>query len=126
MDELLGKLMGFAISMFDASDWPDGGDVDMFEFQEAAIEHGLLLPEIRHEFCEEECACHEGYDNDDKLKGWTCYRIAPWLAEERRNRAAQLHVQLTGVGADGEPTSEPVTKQESTDGTAGVQPRSGN
>lgn len=125
MDDLLGKLKGFALSMMDASDWPDGGDIDMFDFQEAAIAHGLLLPEIRHEFCGEPCQCAEFYDNGDKQKGFTCYRIAPWLAEERRNRDAQLHVQPTEVGANIMPDVKPVTDGSFTDKTVGGQPRFG-
>ena len=35
----------FAKKMFELSDWPEGGDIDGFDFQEAAVECGLLTAE---------------------------------------------------------------------------------
>ena len=67
----------FARKMFELSDWPEGGDIDMFDFQEAAIECGLLIPETRTEPCGEHCHCAE-YHGDMK-DGVTCYRKAPIL-----------------------------------------------
>ena len=67
----------FAKKMFELSDWPEGGDIDGFDFQEAAVECGLLTPETRHEPCGDNCHCAE-YHGDMK-EGVTCYRKAPFL-----------------------------------------------
>ena len=67
----------FAKKMFELSDWPEGGDIDGFDFQEAAVECGLLTPETRHEPCGEWCHC-DSY-HGDMSEGVTCYRKAPFL-----------------------------------------------
>ncbi len=49
----------FAADMFEISDWPDGGDIDMFDFQEAAEARGLLVRVRAEEPCGENCGCVE-------------------------------------------------------------------
>ena len=70
----------FAKKMFNLADWPEGGDIDCLDFQEAAIECGLLITEIRTEPCTPNtsdcfCAVYKG----DMSEGVTCYRKAPFL-----------------------------------------------
>lgn len=70
----------FAKRMFELSDWPEGGDIDGFDFQEAASECGLLTPETRIEPCtmgSEYCHCSEYHG--DMSGGVTCYRKAKFL-----------------------------------------------
>lgn len=64
--------VGFARELFKLSDWPEGGDIDGFSFQDAAEKHGLLIPEVRTSPCGEYCHCAE-YHGDMK-DGVTCYR----------------------------------------------------
>ena len=82
----LRALREFAADMFDASDWPDGGDVDGFEFQELATKHGLLRPEQRTEPCGEDCQCCEVHSEEDMKDGFTCLRKAEWLQSVERAR----------------------------------------
>lgn len=72
----LANLEKFVNKMFELSDWPEGGDIDMFEFQEAAIECGLLIPETRFAPCADDgtCNCREYYGDDEFEKGIICYR----------------------------------------------------
>lgn len=71
--------LAFARKMFELSDWPDGGDIDGFEFQEAAIECGMLKAEQRTEPCEEDCHCAQYHGADAMKEGVTCYRKAAFL-----------------------------------------------
>lgn len=73
------RLLVFVRDLFIASDWPDGGDIDGFEFQELAAKHGVLTPETRTEPCQENCWCSEYHG--DMSAGVTCYRKAKWLLE---------------------------------------------
>lgn len=77
-------LRGFAQAMFEASDWPDGGDIDGFEFQELATKFGLLEPKEMTERCGEVCQCA---DMDEPP--FTCYRKTPLLT----GRVAELLAQ---------------------------------
>ena len=70
----------FAKKMFELSDWPDGGGIDGFAFQDAAVECGLLIPEIHKEPCGEGCFCADYHG--DMSEGVTCYRKAPFLIAE--------------------------------------------
>lgn len=74
----------FALKLFELADWPEGGDIDMFDFQEAAVECGLLTPETRHEPCSliEYCHCREYHG--DMSEGVTCYRKAAFLMPEKK------------------------------------------
>ena len=67
----------FAKMMFERSGWPEGGTIDGFDFQECAVECGLLTPEIRREPCGENCFCAEYHG--DMSDGVTCYRMTPVL-----------------------------------------------
>jgi hypothetical protein len=67
-------LVGFANAMFQLADWPDGGDIDGFDFQDAAIRYGLLIPERRTQPCQEGCQCEGMYDPDEWNQGIQCYR----------------------------------------------------
>ena len=79
------SLRAFAREMFCLSDWPEGGDIDGFEFQEAAIKHRLLVPEERHEPCNENsdelCQCADSNGPEDWKRGVKCYRKVQWLME---------------------------------------------
>ena len=86
----LRALREFAADMFDASDWPDGGDVDGFEFQELATKHGLLRPEQRTEPCGEDCQCCEVHSEEDMKDGFTCLRKAEWLVALRSVERARI------------------------------------
>lgn len=72
-------LRAFAREMIDLADWPDGGDIDGFEFQDAAVKHGVLIPERRTEPCGEGCSCDAFYSNEEWKEGITCCRIADAL-----------------------------------------------
>lgn len=59
-------LLGFAKAIFEATDWPTGGDLDGFAFQEIAEKYGLLKAETRTAPClPEGCHCAEYYDPDE-------------------------------------------------------------
>jgi len=74
------RLRLFVARLFDLTGWPDGGDLDGFDFQDAATEHGILTPETRTEPCNQNerdakhCHCEEYGDFPQ-----TCYRKAEWL-----------------------------------------------
>lgn len=75
--------VGFAKAMFEATDWPDGGDVDGFEFQEIAAKYGLLIPEQREALCGENCQCAEYHGAEEMKEGVMCFRrhralLAEW------------------------------------------------
>ena len=67
----------FARKLFEAADWPEGGDIEGGEFQDIAVACGLLIPETRTTPCAEQCWCEEYYG--DMREGVTCYRKAPFL-----------------------------------------------
>lgn len=78
MSDEMERLGKFADKMFELADWPDGGDIDMFAFQDAAVECGLLVPEQRFAPCSEDnCTCAGYYTEDEFKAGITCYRRAP-------------------------------------------------
>ena len=75
-------LTAFAREMIELSDWPEGGDIDGFDFQEAAVKHGILIPEKRAEPCGEDCNCNAYYSDAEWTEGVTCYRISAALAKK--------------------------------------------
>lgn len=75
------QLQRFARLMFQLSDWPNGGDIDGFAFQDAAVECGLLIRETRYEPCGDSCHCAESFDLDEMRDGVLCYRKAPFLTK---------------------------------------------
>ncbi len=79
----------FAKKMFELSDWPEGGDIDGFDFQEAAVECGLLTPETRYECCSMHGTCFCTEYHGDMSGGVTCYRKAQFLLAP--------NVELTGA-----------------------------
>jgi len=72
-------LRAFIANLFEATDWPEGGDLDGFQFQELATKHGILTPEERIAPCEgrESCWCSD-YGGPGPT---TCYRKAQWLID---------------------------------------------
>ena len=68
------NLEEFAREMFRLSDWPDGGDIDWFEFQQSAVRCGLLLPVKARASCGEGCWCADNYSAEEMKAGITCYR----------------------------------------------------
>ena len=58
--------------------WPMG-DLDGSTLQDAAVAHGLLVPETRHEPCAEGCCCAENADAQEWSFGVVCYRKTPLL-----------------------------------------------
>jgi len=71
-------LREFVADMFEAAEWPEGGDIDGGQFQELATKHGILAEEERIAPCEgrESCWCSD-YGGPGPT---TCYRKAQWLA----------------------------------------------
>jgi len=80
----VARLEDFAARLFDLVDWPGGGDLDGFEFQDAAAGAGVLLPEERTTPCGENCNCAE-YAGDGEVV--TCFRKPPWLIDALARRA---------------------------------------
>lgn len=74
-------LRAFVRAVFDAIDWPRGGDLDSEDFQRIATQHGLLTPETRTEPCGEVCHCAEYCGTEEMAEGVTCYRKAAWLLD---------------------------------------------
>lgn len=60
--------------------WPEGG-LDGDELQEAAVKHGLLVPETRYAPCGEEgtCSCADYATPEEFAAGVTCYRRSGWM-----------------------------------------------
>jgi len=100
------KLRAFVRALFDEADWPEGGDIDGFAFQELAVEHGLLIPETRTEPCcdEESCHCAQYHGAEEMKEGVTCYRKVAWLNAARPvETKAPLHLPPDGT-RDGDGT----------------------
>ena len=79
----IASLRGFVKELFELADWPDGGDIDGFDFQDTAVKFGVLETEQRTEPCGESCNCAEYYSDDEWQDGITCYRIAAALTKEK-------------------------------------------
>jgi hypothetical protein len=77
--ERIADLEAFFRELIELADWPEGGDIDGFEFQDAAVKHGLLIPEQRTEPCGEGCNCNQYYSDEEWTEGVICYRLAPAL-----------------------------------------------
>ena len=82
LEEEITKLRTFVKDVFKLSDWPDGGDIDMFDFQDCAERHQLLIPHEVTEPCnvgkEEELSCFCAEFGDFPQ---TCYRMVDWLKD---------------------------------------------
>jgi hypothetical protein len=74
------KMEAFIRDLFDEF-YPDCGDIDGGTLQNLAEEHGILVPEIRHEPCGEYCNCAEMCDDEEWKDGVQCYRLANWLSD---------------------------------------------
>ena len=70
------SLRAFAKAVMEC--WPMG-DLDGDILQDAAVAHGLLVPETRHEPCGEGCNCAENADAQEWSFGVVCYRKTPLL-----------------------------------------------
>ena len=70
------SLRAFAKAVMEC--WPMG-DLDGGTLQDAAVAHGLLVPETRHEPCAEGCNCAENADAAEFESGVVCYRKTPLL-----------------------------------------------
>lgn len=80
--EQVAQLQQFARKLFDAADWPEGGDIGADELQDAAVECGLLMAEIRNSPCsDDQCFCGEFYGPESFRYGITCYRKVGWLLD---------------------------------------------
>lgn len=75
------RLLAFVRDLFTLSGWPEGGDIDGFDFQEVCVKHGLLIPHTVTEPCGQSCSCAEYHGRDDMQEGVTCYRKAGWIGE---------------------------------------------
>jgi len=73
-------LAKFARLLFAESEWPEGGDIDGFAFQDAAVECGLLTPETRTQACAENCHCAETQGFEGPV---ICFRKAAFLMEPK-------------------------------------------
>jgi hypothetical protein len=76
MDELT-QLRNFVRALFEKSDWPEGGDIEAGDFQELAVDHGLLIPETVTAPCGDNCFCADFHG--DLSTGVTCLRKVKWL-----------------------------------------------
>ena len=74
------ELRAFIRALFEKSGWPEGGDIEAGDFQELAVEHGLLKPETVTAPCGDNCFCAEYHG--DLAAGVTCYRKVAWLDDE--------------------------------------------
>ena len=76
-------LAKFARMMFDEADWPEGGDIDGFAFQAAAVECGLLVEQTMYAQCGDNCHCNhtEAPTEMEWAAGRDCYRKAAFLME---------------------------------------------
>ena len=63
----------------------DTGYLDDFDFHEAAVKCGLLIPEKRTSVCKEDCYCAKWGRGD--WKEFTCYRKHPILLEKETTDA---------------------------------------
>lgn len=76
----LDKLREFALKMFALADWPEGGDIDGFVFQDIAEDCGLLEATMPLQPCNTgdegaECRCLGTFTMGDFAAGKvTCYR----------------------------------------------------
>lgn len=77
------QLRAFVTAIFDASDWPRGGELDALTMQELATKHGILTPQTRTEPCGEVCQCAEYTSHEEMAGGVECFRKAPWLTTAR-------------------------------------------
>lgn len=75
--ELRKPLEAFILRLFEISGWPEGGEIDGFDFQDAAADAGILTAETRTKPCAESCFCEEYHG--DMSDGVTCYRKPDWL-----------------------------------------------
>ena len=62
------RLRAFCRELFELADWPEGGDIDGFSFQDAAVKHGLLTAETRTERCGERCYCADEYHGEEAMR----------------------------------------------------------
>lgn len=73
--ERIEALVGFANDVLKG--WPESGP-DMFDIQDAAIKHGLLVGEQRKPPCDpENCWCAEFHGDGEAV---TCYRRSALIA----------------------------------------------
>jgi hypothetical protein len=81
-------LRQFVASLFEANDWPEGGDIDGFTFQELCEAHGILILETRTQPCREGCFCADYHGGEEGMRGGvTCYRKPQWVIEAIRKAA---------------------------------------
>lgn len=73
---------GVSKDILEASNWPDGGDLDGGTLQDILVKWGILTPVIAHEACGEHCVCAEYYDREEFMEGVTCYRRAEFLPDD--------------------------------------------
>ncbi len=72
------RLRAFVLALFEACDWPKGGDIDGCQFQDLAEEHGLLEVRLMRFKCGDECYC-----NELGALPTSCYRKTSLLTGER-------------------------------------------
>ncbi len=73
------RLRAFCTALFDVTDWPGGGDVDLITVQDLAVTHGILTKETRTEPCGDNCGCAEYYGRDEMAPGVECFRKPAWM-----------------------------------------------
>lgn len=74
------EAQAFARALFQENDWPHGGDIDGYDFQDLAVKHGLLLPVEVYAPCGENCNCLSYHGSAEEMsEGVTCYRKVGWL-----------------------------------------------
>ena len=75
----LERLRAFAQAIMDASDWPEGGDLDGFQIQEIAEIHGLLVATQQTKPCGAGCWCAEYNGEISEAQPAICFRKTPLL-----------------------------------------------
>ena len=105
----LNSLKAFVKELFDMADWPIGGGLDAYDFQDSAVKYGVLVPEQRFSPCGEDCNCQEYYGDDEFKNGITCYRLAPYFSSdaELRNEAVEVGQTCPVCGGSGKDPNDP-------------------
>ena len=85
-DELV-NLRTFVRALFEKSEWPEGGDIDGYDFQDLAVEHGILTPETVTAPCGDNCWCLDYHGADDLAAGATCYKKPKWMIDETEKKS---------------------------------------
>lgn len=74
------RMMSFIWDLFDEF-YPECGDIDGGTLQDLAEKHGILIPEILHAPCQDDCNCAEMVSDEEWKEGSVCYSLAEWITK---------------------------------------------